>query len=962
LIRFLRPSQRSVLPARALALCLGVLAAAGAAAQDAVLSWTRKDSLQGYLRATSGKPRATKTVVVPAVSYARSGGAALEVRSELSGEKNVLAWTNGEGWVEYRVAVPESALYLVGLEYYPLPAKGMSIEVGFEVDGSSPFSDAEAIVLDRIWRDAEEIRRDPHGNDVLPRQEEAPAWSFQDFKDTQGFYNQAYSFYLTAGEHRLRVRLNREAFALKELRLHPKRLLPAYADRLAGWKAAGARPATGMAIKIQAEKTSSKSDSSLVPTYDKSDPFSEPFSAAKIRRNTLGQWPWKTPGMWAAWKLSVPEDGLYRVTFKARQNFQRGMSVNRHFLVDGEIPFKEAESVEFAYGLDWTMRDIGSRSDPGLVFLGKGEHELRLEASLGRLSGILNDIDDYAYQLNGLYRKFIMIMGADPDLYRDYQLEREVPGLKDFLIGMSVKLSQCADDFETISGQRGSEAATLRLASSRLRGFAKKPETIPKRLKTFGDSVNDLASWIIYRREQPLELDYILVSAPGGRLPRARADILTRAVSDMKSFIASFTEDYTTIGKKARGGGKGFITVWAGSGRDQAQIIMDLVNDSFMPETGIFVNLSLVQGGLIEATLAGKGPDVSIQVARGQPVNLAARGALADLSGYSGFREVASRFAPGALVPYEYRNGTYGLPVTQNFYMMFYRKDILGELGIEPPRTWDDVYRLIPVLQRNNMEFGLPIQDVDAQNLIDAGMGARNLFPTLLAQNGGAFYLDDFTRSGLDSPEAIKAFTMWTDFYIRYGFNIKFDFSNRFRTGQMPMGIASYTLFNQLYLLAPEIRNEWGMLPIPGTRAPDGSVDRSEPASGSACVMFEKAKDKDACWKFLEWWTRPDVQYAYARQLEILMGPAARMDTANLGAFDKLAWSPRDARSIKEQWRSVKEIPEVPGGYFSIRAVDMAFNSVFYNNSSPREVLTYYNKMVNEEIERKRKELADDAE
>jgi hypothetical protein len=86
------------------------------------------------------------------------------------------------------------------------------------------------------------------------------------------------------------------------------------------------------------------------------------------------------------------------------------------------------------------------------------------------------------------------------------------------------------------------------------------------------------------------------------------------------------------------------------------------------------------------------------------------------------------------------------------------------------------------------------------------------------------------------------------------------------------------------------------------------------------------------------------------------------MDTANLGAFDKLAWSPRDAKSIKEQWRFVKEIPEVPGGYFSIRAVDMAFNSVFYNNYSPREVLTYYNKMVNEEIERKRKELATNAE
>ncbi len=944
------------------ALASGVLA--GQSAGRERLPWARRDSLKGYLRETAGKPVATRTVSVPAAAYAKSGGAEIKVLPELAGKENVLAWTNGEGWVEYRVDVPESALYEIGFEYYPLPGKEMSIEIGLMIDGKFPFKDAEAIVLDRIWRDAEEIRRDPAGNDVLPGQEEAPAWTFLDLKDTQGFYNEAYRFYLLAGEHRLRITLNREALALKEIRLHPERKIPTYAERLEEWKAIGARPAASAAIKIQAEDTSLKSDSSLVPTYDKSDPFTEPFSPSKIRRNTIGQYPWKIPGMWIAWRVSVPEDGLYRVAFKARQNFQRGMSVNRHFLVDGEIPFKEAESMEFAYGLNWTMREVGLPGEPALVYLTAGEHELRLEGSLGRLSRILTDIDDYAYQLNGVYRKFIMIMGADPDLYRDYQLEKEIPGLKDFLVNMSVKLTQCADDFERISGQKGSEAATLRTAAVRLRQFSRKPETIPARLKSFGDSVNDLAAWIIYRREQPLELDYLLVSAPGGKLPRARAHILARAVSGVRSFIASFTEDYTSIGGTGRKGskGKGGITVWAGSGRDQAQVVMDLINDSFVPETGINVNVSLVQGGLIEATLAGKGPDVCLQVARGQPVNLAARGALADLGGYEGFEEVASRFAPGAMIPYEYRGGTYALPVTQNFYMMFYRKDVFEELGAPLPETWDDLFRIIPVLQRNNMEVGLPLQSVDAQNLIDNGMGSRNLFPTLLAQLGGSFYVDDFKRSGLDSAEAIKAFTMWTDFYTRYGFNLTLDFPNRFRTGQAPLGIYGYTLFNQLSVLAPEIRNEWGMVPIPGMRRADGSIDRSEPASGSACVIFNKARDKEACWKFLEWWTRPDVQYAYARQLEILMGPAARMDTAVLGAFDRLPWSPRDARSIKEQWKHVREIPEVPGGYFSIRSVDMAFNKVFYENYSPREIMSYYNDMIDEEIARKRRELGTDGE
>ena len=50
---------------------------------------------------------------------------------------------------------------------------------------------------------------------------------------------------------------------------------------------------------------------------------------------------------------------------------------------------------------------------------------------------------------------------------------------------------------------------------------------------------------------------------------------------------------------------------------------------------------------------------------------------------------------------------TYGLPETQSFPMMFVRKDVLADLGIDIPRTWDDVLEAIPVLQANNMQIGM---------------------------------------------------------------------------------------------------------------------------------------------------------------------------------------------------------------------------------------------------------------
>lgn len=41
------------------------------------------------------------------------------------------------------------------------------------------------------------------------------------------------------------------------------------------------------------------------------------------------------------------------------------------------------------------------------------------------------------------------------------------------------------------------------------------------------------------------------------------------------------------------------------SGRDQVQILKDMITDEFTVKTGIPVNLSLVQTGFVEATLAG---------------------------------------------------------------------------------------------------------------------------------------------------------------------------------------------------------------------------------------------------------------------------------------------------------------------------------------------------------------------
>src|SRR5690606_31972479 len=107
-----------------------------------------------------------------------------------------------------------------------------------------------------------------------------------------------------------------------------------------------------------------------------------------------------------------------------------------------------------------------------------------------------------------------------------------------------------------------------------------------------------------------------------------------------------------------------------------AQILKQMIEDTFTPETGIRVKLELVnqmQQLLVPATIAGTQPDVAIGVA---DMDLAFCGAVVDLATFPDFPEVAKRFKKSALLPFTFRTHVFALPEIQSFPMLFYRADI----------------------------------------------------------------------------------------------------------------------------------------------------------------------------------------------------------------------------------------------------------------------------------------------
>ena len=158
-----------------------------------------------------------------------------------------------------------------------------------------------------------------------------------------------------------------------------------------------------------------------------------------------------------------------------------------------------------------------------------------------------------------------------------------------------------------------------------------------------------------------------------------------------------------------------------------------MTTDLFTPKSGIHVNIKLVSATMVEAFLSGNTPDVAINTTRDTPVNLAVRSALLDLAAFPDFEDVTGWFQPGALTPYSFQNSVYGLPDTQTFNMLFYRKDIFEELGLTVPQTWDDFIETASQLHLYKLEAGIPVTSVASAA---SAAGDASMYYTLLMQNG----------------------------------------------------------------------------------------------------------------------------------------------------------------------------------------------------------------------------------
>ena len=920
----------------------------------------RQTSYTNYVKKYADAARPDQTVEVLGKDYDPASVTDAQITvTTVDGENDVMQWANQEGSVSWTVNIPETGVYNIKMIYEALESNTNDVEFSLLIDGESPYATASRITLSKRWINESEIKQDSRQNDICPGQISTPCWQETPLEDIDGLFNEPLEFYMEAGEHTITFESEKAEFAVKSFTFYQYEAPAAYTAP----SDSDLTQAQGQKITLEGETAAYKSSRTLYPTSDKSSYLTSSAngsSPTKTRYNTIGSGSWTQSTQTVTWEFNVDKAGYYKIGIRGRQDQMRGMYSNRRLYVNGEVPCLEANQIKFYYDTDWSITTPKSENGDDLYFyLQAGTNTISLEAVPGEIGEIMGNLDELVYNINSYYRQIRQITGPDPDEYNNYMIDTAIPSIVPDFKEYAKTLRDKKAEIEKLSGSGGTEAETLEKMAIVLDKCIKKPDLIPEMMSQIKDNITSVSSFVNQYREQPLEVDMIEVATSDQDFTSCDKSFFGSLGFGFKGFIGSFFEDYNALSDEDESA----MECWVMLGRDNAEALQQLISSEYNPTAKTKINLKLVQGGIVEATFAGKGPDLALFMGGDFPIQLAARGVLTDLTTFSDFDEVKTRFADDATVLYQYNGGTYGLPCDQTFPMLFYRSDILSEYGIDPAtdlNTWDGLLNCLPTLQRNYLEVGLilPVMtSTGGTTQVSAITEPGNTFAMLLLQQGLNYYNEEQTKTTFDTQEAVNAFDTWTKFYTTYSFQQTYDAFTRFRTGDMPVVIQNYTFYNQLSVAAPEIKGCWGFQPVPGTVQEDGTINHAANSNGSGAIIFTKAADQEGAWDFIKWFTSTDAQVKYGNNIESILGTMGRYATANEEALQQLSWTTSEVNLLLDQLNSQVEIPIIPASYGVTRNVMNAFRAVVNDYDNARDTLFWYNKDINDEITRKLEDL-----
>lgn len=874
-----------------------------------------------------------------AAGYARASEGAHVRAGSVDGKAEALDWRlENEEWLEYDFTVEQAGLYRIDLTYRPVTDdnRRRPILLNVSFDGRNEFLEARSVTLDRRWKDPFPASLDSNGDQIRPMAEDISGWMTTTLRDSGGAYVEPLQWYLTPGKHTLRFTSN-EPLALASIDLSAPDQVPAYETVRQANAAESGGSKGGEPIVIESEQADWKSVSSISLRYD-NEIDSTPYKRGKITYNTVDGSRWSSGNGEMSWTFDVPESGYYKIGMRVQQNYSSNRASFRTVRLNGKIPFAEMKAYRFPYASGWQGVQLEDEQEqPYLFYLEKGSNTISMSATQAPVKPMISELEKTVNELMALADDLKALTGGSSDTNRTWKINNELPGFTDNLGEIADSLDAVQQQLTDVNGKKDAVTQGLFTTIKDIRSMLADPNQIPYKTNRFVTMQGKVAEMLQQLKSQPLGLDRIYIVPENQKLPRMEAKFFKKMKGAFVNFFYSFQskERLSNMDEEV-------LNVWVLRGRDYINLLQQLVDEQFTPTTGIKVKVNLLPDTnlLVLMNAADIAPDVALGLPQTLPFDYAIRNGLYDLSQFSDFDSMYKRFAPGTWTPFYYDKGYYAVPETQSFSMLYYRKDILNKLGLEVPDTWEDVYDMLPTLQQNNLNMA-PVQHMP-----------------FFFQNGAEYFTKNGLQTALGTESGYKAFKEWTDLYNIYAVDQQLaSFYQSFRSGTVPIGIADFSMYIQLMVAAPELNGYWGIAPIPGVAQKDGEVARWMGGNLQSSVIFKKTKKAEQSWEFLKWWTSAEVQERYGSDIETINGLSFRWNTSNVEAFVHLPWKQEDLRSILEQWRWYKEIPNVPGSYFLERELQNAWNRSVVDGINYRSSLETTIGEIEREMRRKMQEF-----
>lgn len=854
--------------------------------------------------------------------------------------EEVLLINDDNDILEFEYEVSSEGLYAINLEYIALTETYRNIEIYVEINNEIQYYESSSIVIPSYYETINEIEVDRYNNDIMPTVKLKYMTNDFTLRDTRRLYDDVLLFKFKQGINKIKIQRLNGDFYLKKITIKNKDKYLSYEAYLNNYN----KNIPNQLYEIEAEEPVYKNSLSIRYGVN-NELLVTPYHITRQKLNIIDGANYQKGGDALYYEIDALEEGLYYITLKQKQQKEFNISYRR-VTINGVVPFEEANLVAFKHENNWKNYTLGNDQEKYLFYLNKGKNIIGLEVNLAPVRQINNDINRVMKGLNDLALDIKKLSGNYYDKNREWDILASLPNVVNELKSYKEDLNRALINYMEVhkTTKTGEVVAALKQSINVLDEFIKSPNTLPNKITKIAVDNNSITAKlgliIPLITDSPLTLDKLYVHGDV-ELPQERANFFVKAwVGIKRFFLTFFNQEYTP--KKEDGA----LEVWVNRSRQYVNVMQQMVDSEF---TDMKVNISLMpsEDKLILAASAGNQPDVALGVAGWRPYDFAIREAVVDLTKFSDFNDVKERFYEGALLQLIYEDGVFGLPETQNFNLLFYRKDILNKLNIIVPDTWDEVIAILPELQRYGMNFYAPLSQVGAFK------GFVSTMP-FIKQFGGKLYNDDALSTAIDSEEVIKAMTLMTDLYTIYSLPLEVgSFYNSFRYGDIPIGVGDFGMYVQLLFAAPEIAGLWDIAPLPGVLNEYGIVDRSYDGASTSGIIFKNSNYQEEAWEFLKWWTKMETQLEYSENLISSMGPEYMWNTSNREAFLNYSWDENDKKVILKQWEWINDTEKTPAAYMLERELSNVWNKAVYNGVNVRTAIEDAVIVINKEITRK---------